>query len=150
MTQHRKQKEKKTWLLHAGSKNTVFWDVFMAVSMKDVFWDFVPCALVRTDVPELERFKSLQRLRHLFNEVAMTENKVIHTTGNFTGNTLIRNMHNAVQIPYTYNDITNLSRQQAQVFHNHENSYIRNTGQGKAQHRKYKRIKLGGSQAYDS
>jgi hypothetical protein len=32
---------------------------------------------------------------------------------------------------------------------NHENINICNIGQGKAQHRKYKRLKLGGSQAYD-
>jgi hypothetical protein len=32
---------------------------------------------------------------------------------------------------------------------NHVNPNIRNIGQGKAQHRKYKRIELGGGQAYD-
>jgi hypothetical protein len=45
--------------------------------------------------------------------------------------------------------ITKLGRQQAEVIQNHENEHVRSTGQGKARHRKYKRLKLGGSQAYD-
>jgi hypothetical protein len=32
---------------------------------------------------------------------------------------------------------------------NHENANVRNIGQGEARHRKYKRLKLGGGQAYD-
>jgi hypothetical protein len=42
-----------------------------------------------------------------------------------------------------------LSRQQAKVIQNHENVNVRNIGQGEAWHRKYKRLKLGGGQAYD-
>jgi hypothetical protein len=35
---------------YVGSKNTVFWDVFTAVSVTDVFWDFVNSVVpVRTD-----------------------------------------------------------------------------------------------------
>jgi hypothetical protein len=45
--------------------------------------------------------------------------------------------------------MTKLSRQQAEVIQNHENVNVRNIGQGKARHRKYKRLKLGGGQAYD-
>jgi hypothetical protein len=48
-----------------------------------------------------------------------------------------------------YNYITKLCRQQAQVNQHHENEHIRNIEQGKAKHRKCKRLKLGGSQAYD-
>jgi hypothetical protein len=33
---------------------------------------------------------------------------------------------------------------------NNNNVYIHSTGQGEARHRKYKRLKLGGGQAYDS
>jgi hypothetical protein len=33
---------------------------------------------------------------------------------------------------------------------NHENGHVRGTGQGEARHRKYKRLKLVGGQAYDS
>jgi hypothetical protein len=35
------------------------------------------------------------------------------------------------------------------VLPNHGNEHVRNTGQGEARHRKYKRLKLGGGQAYD-
>jgi hypothetical protein len=41
--------------------------------------------------------------------------------------------------------------QQAEVIQNHENVNVRNIGQVEARHRKYeyKRLKLGGGQAYD-
>jgi hypothetical protein len=42
-----------------------------------------------------------------------------------------------------------LCRQQAEVIQNHDNENVRNIGQGEARHRKYKRLKLGGGQAYD-
>jgi hypothetical protein len=42
-----------------------------------------------------------------------------------------------------------LCRQQTEVIQNHENEYIRTIGQGKARHREFKRLKLGGYQAYD-
>jgi hypothetical protein len=45
--------------------------------------------------------------------------------------------------------MTKLSRQQAEVIQNHENADVRNIGQVEARHRKYKRLKLGGGQAYD-
>jgi hypothetical protein len=45
--------------------------------------------------------------------------------------------------------ITKLCRQQAEVIQNHDNENVHNTGQGEARHRKYKRLKLGGGQAYD-
>jgi hypothetical protein len=35
------------------------------------------------------------------------------------------------------------------VILNHNNENVRNIGQGEAHHRKYKRLKLGGGQAYD-
>jgi hypothetical protein len=41
------------------------------------------------------------------------------------------------------------SRQQAEVIQTHENANVRNIGQGETRHRKYKRLKLGGGQAYD-
>jgi hypothetical protein len=40
-------------------------------------------------------------------------------------------------------------RNQAEVIQNHENVNFRNIGQGEGRHRKYKRLKLGGGQAYD-
>jgi hypothetical protein len=57
-------------------------------------------------------------------------------------------LHKAFSIPYIYDDIMKLSRQQAEVIQNHENANVRNTGQGDARHRKYMRLKLGGGQAY--
>jgi len=37
----------------------------------------------------------------------------------------------------------------AEVIQNHDNVNVRNIGKSEAQHRKYKRLKLGGDQAYD-
>jgi hypothetical protein len=54
-----------------------------------------------------------------------------------------------VIIPYVYDFITKLCRQQAEVILNHDNENVRNIGQGEARRRKYKRFKLGGGQAYD-
>jgi hypothetical protein len=55
----------------------------------------------------------------------------------------------AFRIPFVYDYITKLCRQHAEVIQNHDNENVRTTGQGKAHHRKYKRLKLGGGQAYD-
>jgi hypothetical protein len=56
-------------------------------------------------------------------------------------------MHVAFQIPYVYNYITKLCRKQAEVIQNHEN--VRYIGQSEAQHRKYKKLKLGGGHLYE-
>jgi hypothetical protein len=50
---------------------------------------------------------------------------------------------------HIYDYITKLCRPQAEVIQNHENAEVRNIGQGEPRHRKYKRLKLGGGQAYD-
>jgi hypothetical protein len=42
-----------------------------------------------------------------------------------------------------------LRRHQATVTQNHENVNVHNIGQGEDKRRKYKRLKLGGGQAYD-
>jgi hypothetical protein len=42
-----------------------------------------------------------------------------------------------------------LQRLQNKIHQHHENIHVRNIGQGEARHRKYKRLKLGGGQAYD-
>jgi hypothetical protein len=55
----------------------------------------------------------------------------------------------AFEIPFVYDYITKLCRQQAEVIQNRDNENVRNIGLGKANHRKYKRLKLGGGQAYD-
>jgi hypothetical protein len=73
---------------------------------------------------------------------------VLRTIGKFPRDTPIRDMHIYLQIPYLYDYITKLCRQQAQVIQHHENIHVRNIGQDEARHRKYKRLKLGGGQAY--
>jgi hypothetical protein len=77
------------------------------------------------------------------------QNKVLRTIGHFPRRTPVRELHVAFEIPYVYNFITKLCRQQAEVVQNHTNPNFRNIGQGEAQHRNYKRLKLGGGQAYD-
>jgi hypothetical protein len=77
------------------------------------------------------------------------QNRVLRTIGNFPRRTPVRELHVAFKIPYVYDFITNLCRQQTEVIQNHVNPNVRNIGQGEAQHRKYKRLKLGGGQAYD-
>jgi hypothetical protein len=54
----------------------------------------------------------------------------------------------AFNLPYGYDYTTKLCRQEAEPIQNHENDYVRGIGQGKARYRKYKRLKLGGGQAY--
>jgi hypothetical protein len=53
-------------------------------------------------------------------------------------------MHKAFHIPYVYDYITKSCRQRAEVIQNHENENVRFNGQGEAQYRKYKRLKLSG------
>jgi hypothetical protein len=77
------------------------------------------------------------------------QNKVIRTIGNYRRRTRVRDLHLAFHIPYVYDYIMKLCRQQAEVIQNHSNENVRNIGQGEANHRKYKRLKLGGGQAYD-
>jgi hypothetical protein len=77
------------------------------------------------------------------------KSKVLRTIGNFPRRTSVRDMHKALQIPYVYDYITQSRRRQAEVIQNHENENVRYIGQGEARHRKYKRLKLGGSHAYD-
>jgi hypothetical protein len=77
------------------------------------------------------------------------QNKVLRTTSSFPRRTSVRDMHAAFQIPYVYDYITKLCRQQAEVIQNHENENVRYIGQGEAPHRKYKRLKLGSGHVYD-
>jgi hypothetical protein len=54
-------------------------------------------------------------------------------------------------VPRLYNEEQLLLResQQTEVILNHDNENVRNIGQGEARHRKCKRLKLDGGQAYD-
>jgi hypothetical protein len=77
------------------------------------------------------------------------QSRLLRTIGNFPWRTRLRELHKAFSIPYVYDYMTKLSRQQARVILNDENANVRNIGQGEARHRKYKSLKLGGGQAYD-
>jgi hypothetical protein len=77
------------------------------------------------------------------------QNRVLRSTGNFPWRTPVRELNKAFSIPYVYDYMTKLSRQQAKVILNYENPNVRNIGQGEARQRKCKRLKLGGGEAYD-
>jgi hypothetical protein len=70
----------------------------------------------------------LLKLQHL-------QNKIFLTIGNFPRCTPVRELHKAFNIPYIYDYISKLCRQQAEVIQNHENANFRNIGQCEAQHR---------------
>jgi hypothetical protein len=72
------------------------------------------------------------------------QNKALCTIGK-----PVRDLHLASQIPFVYDYITKLCRQQAEVIQNHDIENVRTIGKCEACHRKYKRLKLGGGQAYD-
>jgi len=77
------------------------------------------------------------------------QNRVLRTTGNLPRHTPTRALHLAFQMPNVYEYITKTCRKQAEVIQNHDNENVRNVGKNEAQHRKHKRLKLGGGQAYD-
>jgi hypothetical protein len=58
-------------------------------------------------------------------------------------------MHMALNLPYVYDYMTELCRQQTEVILNHDNEHVCYIGQGEDRHRKDKRLKLGGGQVYD-
>jgi hypothetical protein len=77
------------------------------------------------------------------------QNKVLRTIGNYPRRTPVRDFHLDFQIPYVYDYITKLCRQQTEVIQNHDNINVRTIGQGEARHKEYKGLKLGGGQAYN-
>jgi hypothetical protein len=76
------------------------------------------------------------------------QNRVLRTVGDLDRGTPVRDLHLAFNVPYVYDYITKLCRRQAEVIQNHPNPNVRAIRQGEAIHRKYKRLKLGGGQAY--
>jgi hypothetical protein len=60
------------------------------------------------------------------------QNNVLRTIGNFPKCTPIRDLHRAFNLPYVYDYVTKLCRQQAEGIQNHENERVRGTGQGEA------------------
>jgi hypothetical protein len=77
------------------------------------------------------------------------QNRVLRSIGHFPRRKPIHELHKAFNIPYIYDYITKLSREQAEVIQNHEIANVRNIGQGETRHRKYQRLKRGGGKAYD-
>jgi hypothetical protein len=67
-------------------------------------------------------------------------NKVLRTIGNVPRCTPVRDMHTAFNLPYVYDCIIKLCRQQVEVIQNHENEHVRGIGQGEVRHRKYGRL----------
>jgi hypothetical protein len=55
----------------------------------------------------------------------------------------------AFKIPYMYDYIIKFYTTQAEVILNHVNPNARGTGRGEARHRKHKRLKPGGGEAYN-
>jgi hypothetical protein len=84
-----------------------------------------------------------------FSVLQRLQNTVLRAIDNLDRNTPVRELHLAFKIPYVYDYITKLCRRQAEVILIHENPNVRAIGQGEPRHRKYKRLQLGGGQAYD-
>jgi hypothetical protein len=84
--------------------------------------------------------------RHPSFEISAPAKQVLRTIGMFPRRTPTCELHVDFKISYLYDFMTKLCRQQAEVIRNYDNE---NVGQGEAQHRKYKRLKLVGGQAYD-
>jgi hypothetical protein len=77
------------------------------------------------------------------------QNRVLGAIGDLDRCTPVRELHVAIEIPYLYDYIDILCRTQAELILNHVNASVRGIGQGEARHRKYKKLKPGGGQAYD-
>jgi hypothetical protein len=76
------------------------------------------------------------------------QNRALRTTGGLPRCTPTRSLHRIFQIPYVC-DYIKICRKQAEVIQTHDNVNVRSIGKIEAQHRKYKRLKFGGCQAYD-
>jgi hypothetical protein len=77
------------------------------------------------------------------------QNRVFCAIGNLDECTLVREINVSFKIPYLYDYIIKLCRTQTEVILKHVNPNVRGIEQGEAIHRKCKRLKLGGGQAYD-
>jgi hypothetical protein len=77
------------------------------------------------------------------------QNNFLRTLGKFPKFTPTRELHVVFKISYVYDFITNVCGQQAEVIQNHENANVCNIRHGRTMQTMYKRLKLGGGQAYD-
>jgi hypothetical protein len=60
-----------------------------------------------------------------------------------------RELHVISKIPYVYDYVTKLCRTRAEVILNYLNPKLRDIGKEEAIYKKYRRLKLGGGQAFD-
>jgi hypothetical protein len=58
------------------------------------------------------------------------QNKLLRITGKIPRHTPVRDLHMAFKLPYVYNYIIKLCRQQVEVIQNHENANFHHIGQG--------------------
>jgi hypothetical protein len=72
--------------------------------------------------------------RHLPLKLQCLQSKVLRITGNLPKRTPIRDTHTVFNLPYVYDYITKLCRQQAEVMQIYENEHVRGIGQGEAGH----------------
>jgi hypothetical protein len=84
----------------------------------------------------------LLKLEHL-------QKRVLYGTENLDGCTPVCELHMAFKMPYLCDYIIKLCWTQSEVILNHVNLNVGAIRQGKAIDRQYRRLKLGGSQAYD-
>jgi hypothetical protein len=56
------------------------------------------------------------------------QTKVLRTIGNFPRRTPVRDVHMAFHLPYVYDYMKKLCRQQAEVIQNHDNENVHNIG----------------------
>jgi hypothetical protein len=77
------------------------------------------------------------------------QNKVLRATGNLYRCTQVHELYVTFKIPFVYAYMTKLCRIHAEFILNHVNPNVRCTGEEEARHRKYRRLKVGDSQAYD-
>jgi hypothetical protein len=82
--------------------------------------------------------------RDIISGAVSEESVILPTTRNFPKCTPVRYLHTTFNLPYIYDYITKLCRQQAEVIQNHENEHVLAIGQCEARHRKCRRLKLGG------
>jgi hypothetical protein len=60
------------------------------------------------------------------------QNKILSIIAKFPKSTAVREVHISFHVPYIYDYITKLRRQQAEVIQSNENANVRSFGQGEA------------------
>jgi hypothetical protein len=69
---------------------------------------------------------------HLLKLQRLVQDKVLHTTGKCSRCIPVCELHMAFRVPYIYDYITKLCRQQAEVVQNHENANVGDIGKREA------------------